>query len=73
MLEGLNKEFNLQQRGKERGPDNRLDLYVDLEDLYNGLSKTIDIEKTLFVVIVTEQEVNQVKHNNVLYVMEEVL
>ena len=45
--EGLSKEFNLQQRGKERGPDNRLDLYVDLEDLYNGLSKTIDIEKNV--------------------------
>ena len=45
--EGLNKEFNLQQRGKERGPDNRLDLYVDLEDLYNGLTKTIDIEKNV--------------------------
>ena len=45
--EGLNKEGNLQQRGKERGPNARIDLYVDLADLYNGLTRTIEFEKNV--------------------------
>ena len=45
--EGLNKEGNIQQRGKERGPNARIDLYVDLADLYNGISRTIEFEKNV--------------------------
>ena len=45
--EGLNKEGNIQQRGKERGPNAKLDLYVDLKDLYNGISRTIEFEKNV--------------------------
>ena len=45
--EGLNKEGNLQQRGKERGPNARIDLYVDLADLYNGITRKITFEKNV--------------------------
>ena len=45
--EGLNKEGNIQQRGKERGPNARIDIYVDLADLYNGLTRTIEFEKNV--------------------------
>ena len=45
--EGLNKEGNIQQRGKERGPNAKIDLYVELADLYNGLTRTIEFEKNV--------------------------
>jgi DnaJ-class molecular chaperone len=45
--EGLNKEFNIQQRGKERGPNAKIDLFVDLKDLYNGITRTIEFEKNV--------------------------
>ena len=45
--EGLNKEGNIQQRGKDRGPNIKIDLFVDLADLYKGISKTIEFEKNV--------------------------
>ena len=45
--EGLNKEGNIQQRGKERGPNAKIDLFVELADLYNGITRTIEFEKNV--------------------------
>lgn len=43
--EGLNKESNIQQRGKERGPNTRIELGISLEDLYNGATRQIQFER----------------------------
>ena len=45
--EGLNNENNLMQRGKEVGPDARVDITVSLEDLYNGAKRSIQMEKNV--------------------------
>ena len=43
--EGLNKESNIQQRGREKGPNTRVELTISLEDLYNGASRSIQFER----------------------------
>ena len=44
--EGLNQEENIQNE-KERGPNARIDVSVDLSDLYNGATRTIQFEKNV--------------------------
>ena len=45
--EGLDQEHNLMNQNKERGPDARVDVQVTLEDLYNGASREISMEKNI--------------------------
>lgn len=45
--EGLENENNLMNQNKERGPDARIDIPVTLEDLYNGASRNIEMEKNV--------------------------
>lgn len=42
--EGLSQEQNIQSE-KERGPNARIDVDVDLSDLYNGATRSIEFEK----------------------------
>ena len=44
--EGLNQENNLQNE-KERGPNAHIEFSVELSDLYNGASHTIEFEKNV--------------------------
>ena len=44
--EGLNQEGNMHEE-KERGPNAHIDVSVDLSDLYNGKSITIEFEKNV--------------------------
>ena len=46
-MKQLKKEGNIQQRGKERGPNAKIDLFVELADLYNGITRTIEFEKNV--------------------------
>lgn len=43
--EGLKQDDMFEREGKERGPNAHMDVYVELSDLYNGLTRTIEIEK----------------------------
>lgn len=45
--EGLNKEQNLMNQQKERGPDAHVEMQVTLEDLYNGAKRQITMEKNI--------------------------
>ena len=45
--EGLNKESELMREDLEKGPDARADITVSLEDLYNGSSRRIEMEKNI--------------------------
>ena len=44
--EGLSQEQNIHDE-KERGPNARLDVSVDLSDLYNGATKSLEFEKNV--------------------------
>ena len=44
--EGLNQQENMENE-RERGPNARIDVSVDLEDLYNGATRTIEFEKNV--------------------------
>ena len=44
--EGLNQQENMENE-KERGPNARIDVSVDLEDLYNGATRIIEFEKNV--------------------------
>lgn len=45
--EGLEKEHNISHQQKNRGPNARVDMTISLEDLYNGASREISLEKNV--------------------------
>jgi DnaJ-class molecular chaperone len=45
--EGLNREQNIMNEGKERGPDAHIEIPVTLEDLYNGAKRSFNMEKNV--------------------------
>lgn len=45
--EGLEKENNLMGHHKQKGPNARVDIHVELEDLYNGSVKELSIQKNV--------------------------
>lgn len=45
--EGLSKEHNLQTQNKPKGQNAMVDITVDLEELYNGATKEINLQKNV--------------------------
>jgi DnaJ-related protein SCJ1 len=45
--EGLDGQQNLMNQNKQKGPNARVDINVDLEDLYNGAAKELSISKNI--------------------------
>lgn len=43
--EGLSKEGNLQHRGKQKGPNFKMEASINLEDLYNGIKRQIPFRR----------------------------
>ncbi len=45
--EGLNQEMNIKNQQKQRGPNYKAEISVSLEELYNGETRELNLEKNV--------------------------